>query len=183
MMHSYVEMYKEMHRSGLTGYNYDEHNMFTLPASETFSGISLGPHVFYIANFARNMQCKTALDYGCGKASLYKRIDPSGKTLQDIWGMDNISLYDPAVPEYEVKPSPCDLVVCTDVMEHIPESEVEAVLKDINMLANKAVYFCISYKKAYALLPNGENAHCTVKSEDWWKEQISKYIDKPFVMM
>jgi hypothetical protein len=36
-------------------------------------------------------------------------------------------------------------------------------------LANKLLIVNVACYKAAALLPNGENAHVTVRSPDWWK--------------
>ena len=37
------------------------------------------------------------------------------------------------------------------------------------------VYLNISIRLAVKKLPNGENAHCTVKQPDWWMNLISKH--------
>ena len=50
------------------------------------------------------------------------------------------------------------------------------VLKDIfNYCAlDGFVFFGVSFIKAKKILPNGKNAHATVKPPDWWSEKISK---------
>ena len=40
--------------------------------------------------------------------------------------------------------------------------------------AKKFVYLAICTRLAHAILPNGENAHCTVKEPDWWEKHIIK---------
>ena len=59
-------------------------------------------------------------------------------------------------------------------MEHIPEDIVPKALDTIYSKAKKFVYLAICTRLAHAILPNGENAHCTVKEPDWWEKHIIK---------
>ena len=36
--------------------------------------------------------------------------------------------------------------------------------------ANRFVFACVACFPALATLPNGENAHCTVRPFSWWRE-------------
>ncbi|MGB1236361.1 MAG: methyltransferase domain-containing protein [Planktomarina sp.] len=107
----------------------------------------------------------TILDFGCGQSRL---VDWLAK-MSDAQGLR----YDPAIPAYDTKPTvPCDAVVCTDVLEHIPEENVISFLQDIRAITQNA-YFNVSIRAAIEILPNGENAHCTVKPADWWGQKIA----------
>lgn len=114
-----------------------------------------------------NFEINSFLDYGCGKSNLseifkyYKKI----KTFK----------YDPAIEEFSQldKSIKVDLIANCDVMEHIPEKEIDNVLKDISNISDN-VFFNIYLKKAKTFLPNGENAHCTIKPIYWWKDKIKK---------
>jgi hypothetical protein len=66
------------------------------------------------------------------------------------------------------------LVVCTDVMEHVEEQFVVPTLRYIASLTNKVAFFSIALLPARQILPNGVNAHITVKPIDWWVS-IFKY--------
>jgi hypothetical protein len=58
---------------------------------------------------------ESLLDFGCGKAKIYNRIN-----LAEKFGMMP-DLYDPAIEEYSELPNKqYDGVFCCDVMEHIP---------------------------------------------------------------
>ena len=82
-------------------------------------------------------------------------------------------MYDPAVPGYDEKPEGTfDIVICTDVMEHIEEQDVPAVLDNIFGYADKGVYLAICLREAKRLLPDGRNRHVTVKPQEWWLEKI-----------
>ena len=60
-------------------------------------------------------------------------------------------------------------------MEHIPESVIPEVFDYIFSHANKFVFLGICTRLAIAVLPNGENAHCTVKPIEWWADKINEH--------
>ena len=64
-------------------------------------------------------------------------------------------------------------------MEHIPESAVPLVIDEIVRYARQWVFFSICCREAKRILPNGSNAHVTIRSPAWWKDQIkSKSRDR-----
>ncbi len=106
------------------------------------------------------------LDYGCGQSSL---VDWVAK-MNDAEAVR----YDPAIPQFSTPPTdPVDAAICTDVLEHIPEEDVPDFLGKIRALTPNA-YFNVSVRAAIEILPNGENAHCTVRPAKWWGEAIAK---------
>jgi len=72
------------------------------------------------------------------------------------------------LPEYRAKYG-----YCTDVMEHIPEEDVEKVLRNITKSAEK-VFFNISLQHDSCGQLIGEELHVTVKPAGWW---IQKFRD------
>lgn len=116
---------------------------------------------------------KSLLDYGCGKGYQYTE-----RNIHEPWGMMP-TLYDPGVPEFSTLPDgPFDGIYSTDVMEHIPEEALPEVLTWIFENANQFVFLGICTRPAYAVLPNGDNAHCTVKSLEWWSQMVEEYNKK-----
>ena len=112
---------------------------------------------------------KTILDYGCGKGVLCDLI----KSL-----FPNIAVYgyDPAIAGKQTLPShPVDFLICTDVLEHIPEYEYPSVLKQIKSLSNNC-FFALDHALAGAILSTGENAHCTIKPVCWYERALSSYF-------
>ncbi len=108
--------------------------------------------------------CVDILDYGCGKG-----------TLKDKLG-DCVREYDPAIPGKDADPEPADLVVCTDVLEHIEPDKLDDVLKHIHSKTKKRLYFTVSLCPAQKVLSDGRNAHLIVESANWWLERLGNYF-------
>lgn len=105
------------------------------------------------------------LDYGCGKGTLAKAIPEL-----------NIVGYDPAIPECSTPPAgKYDVVVCTDVLEHVEPHSVNAVLDDLVRITGRALLVVISLVPAAKTLPDGRNTHLTVRHHRWW---IAKLLDR-----
>jgi hypothetical protein len=80
--------------------------------------------------------------------------------------------YDPSVEEFERLPAPADIVVSTDVLEHIEPECLDDVLKHIGSLTLKGAYLNIHTGKAKAILPDGRNAHLIQQPWDWWQSKL-----------
>lgn len=144
-MGKYTELYKQIHKKKKYG----------------ISGDRLVPELRKLIPTG----CKSLLDYGAGQSNTAALL---GKELS----IPTLYAYDACVEGRNVKPEGrFDVVICTDVLEHIPEDELDELLQDIGEYSDKAI-FVVSLVKAGEILPNGENAHCTVKPESWWIEKI-----------
>ncbi len=114
-----------------------------------------------ILPIVKEINPKSILDYGCGRSNLIDKL-PAEKKYR----------YDPAIKKYNIlTKQSIDLVICTDVLEHILEEDIKDTLLKIKSICSKVI-FCITVIPAVNILPNGTNAHCTVKSIDWWMLQI-----------
>lgn len=100
--------------------------------------------------------CVSVLDYGCGK-----------QTLQRELGFP-IHQYDPCIPEFSATPVPADLVVCTDVLEHIEPDCIDAVLDDLKRVTGKVAFLTVATGPAKKSLPDGRNAHILQRAPKWW---------------
>lgn len=137
-----------------------------------FEGYTLKLHIQSIKDLVAQTECKTLLDYGCGKGLQYTEGKLHEEYLFDIMP----SLYDPGVDKYKQLPEGnFDGVYSTDVLEHIPEEELDRVLTEIFSKADKFVYLGICTVPAQHILSNGENAHVTVQPFDWWVQKILPY--------
>ncbi|WP_407493157.1 hypothetical protein [Pseudooceanicola sp. MF1-13] len=116
-----------------------------------------------------NDRIKTVLDYGGGGSNWdAPKFDPdSGLSAKEFFGIDSVTTFEPARNLMNKVPS--DGVVCMDVLEHIYLSDVPNVVEELFTLAKHLLVVNVACYEAAALLPNGENAHITVRKPHWWK--------------
>lgn len=118
-------------------------------------------HAKPIAELAAAMGVNELLDYGCGKQTL-------GQSLPHI----AVDGYDPCIPGLETPPIPHDLVVATDILEHIEPDLLDNVLDHLKQLTQKAIYLEVSTVPAQKTLPDGRNAHICLHDTDWWLDKL-----------
>jgi 2-polyprenyl-3-methyl-5-hydroxy-6-metoxy-1,4-benzoquinol methylase len=122
----------------------------------------------YILPHIQSLNPLRVLDYGCGQSKLYEQIEALGP---------KVSRYDPAIPELANKPQEeFDLVLNIDVMEHLPENEIDGFISEIKNYS-KNVIFIIDTIPAKTFLPDGQNAHLTVKPPEWWRERLLSHFE------
>lgn len=127
-------------------------------------GVGGGKHANTVLALAKSLQTTSVLDYGCGKGYLGKHLP------FPIWE------YDPAIPEKADAPRPADLVVCTDVLEHIEPDKLRFVLDDLHRCTKKIGFFSIHTGAAGKTYANGQNTHLIQKPRRWWEKQLSKFF-------
>ena len=112
---------------------------------------------------------KTVLDYGSGGSNWdAPGFEPTtGETAKQFFNIEKVSTFEPARNLTTKDKSDC--VVCMDVLEHIFIADIPHVVNELLSLSRKLLILNVACYKAAALLPNGENAHITVRSPDWWK--------------
>lgn len=146
-------------------------------SANTFSGKSLRDHIAPIAALVHASRARSILDYGSGKGRAYEAFpgesaDSRFKTLR-AWEGVKVTCYDPGYAPFAGTVEPqYDGVVCTDVLEHVADDDVPWVLDELFRHARAFVYAVAACYRARKVLPNGENAHVTVKPATWWREQM-----------
>lgn len=147
-----IEQYEELHRTRSYGIS------------------SIGNYHYFLP-LIREIAPKTIIDFGCGQSRL---PDAIAETL----GIP-VTRFDPAIPAYASRPNRLfDLLINVDVLEHIPEQELDAVIADIAALGRNAL-IVIDTVPAETILPNGQNAHVTVHPSEWWQTKLTKAF--PFI--
>ena len=119
-----------------------------------------------VVTIAAGVGAASVLDYGCGQGSLKRELERLNPRLR-------VSEYDPAIPGKDGEPPFADLVVCTDVLEHVEEKFVDAVLMHLATLARRAVFVVVSTVPTEKTLSAGRQAHITLKPEKWWLYRAS----------
>lgn len=164
-------MYRRMHEKG-------EEHMQRRP-EETFPGFSLDPQIERIGALIRRTGADTVLDYGCGKGRQYEPREIRGSDGErwpgviDYWDIGEVVCYDPCYPPFSRLPEGTfDGVICTDVLEHCPEEDMPWIVGELFSYANRFVFANVACYPANKRLPNGENAHCTIRPLQWWRELV-----------
>lgn len=164
-----VALYCQMHVEG-------ERFLGRAP-KDTFPGSALLPQVKRIKRIIVATGAQNVLDYGCGKGRQYdlRNVSIAGdgtwESIQDYWDVDFVHCYDPCYQPFTALPTGTfDGVVCTDVLEHCPESDIEWIVDELFTYATRFVFANVACYPAEKRLPNGENAHTTLKPVDWWKD-------------
>ena len=127
-------------------------------------GVGGGKHAKTVIKLADSLKTKSILDYGSGKGYLAKAIS------FPIWE------YDPAVVGKQESPRPADLVVCTDVLEHIEPDKLLFVLDDLRRCVKQIGFFTINTSPAQKKLCDGRNTHLIQKAKDWWQSKLSNFF-------
>jgi len=122
------------------------------------------------------------LDLGCGPAILTRKFD-------DYAGVDISSFiieqnkvkypdkkfYHASIHNLEfLHKERFDVVICADVMEHIPPDKVVETLHEINKLNSERFALSISTRPSVFLDKKGENLHLTIWPFDKWIMELEK---------
>ena len=131
-----------------------------LHKDRTDYGISGHKYARQVQDLARQIGASTILDYGCGKRTLERALGYA------------IANYDPAIAGCEAPPEPADLVVCTDVLEHIEVECLAEVLDDLKRVTKDMLILMVATRLATKKLADGTNAHKIVEQAKWWLPHI-----------
>ncbi len=164
-----VAMYRQLHEEG--------EKLLGIPPAETFNGHGLLLHSSRIKRLIESTGAASLLDYGSGKGRQYamQNVNIPGdgvrESVQDYWNVDFVHCYDPAYPPFSKRPEGrFGGVIATDVLEHCPAEDMAWIIDDLFDYAELFVFAHIACYPAQKHLPNGENAHCTIKPEAWWQD-------------
>jgi Methyltransferase domain len=108
------------------------------------------------------------IDYGCGQSRFLDEL----RLSHDV----DLIRYDPAIPQFSQKPNiRADLLINIDVLEHIEEGDLDDVIDDLASLSRNAIII-IDTKPASTFLPDGRNAHVTIRPHLWWRQRLLKHF-------
>ncbi len=116
-----------------------------------------------VSEFAAELGARSILDYGCGRATLAPALPG--------WA---VAEYDPGIPGKDRLPDPADLVVATDVLEHVEPDRIDPVLDHIEQLMSKGAFLLIALSPSKVTLADGRNAHLIVEPATWWIAKLQR---------
>jgi len=133
------------------------------------SNSEYGSYGYKYADIVRQLKEKsnvnTVLDYGCGKGTLAKNLP------------FEISEYDPAIPGKDKEPISSDMVVCTDVLEHIEPDYLDTVIGDLARCTLMVCFLVINTRPSSKTLADGRNAHLIQHEKCWWYWKLKQHFD------
>ncbi|MDA9975453.1 hypothetical protein N9F34_01295 [Alphaproteobacteria bacterium] len=149
-------------------------------AQQMFTGMPRQEMINRLLGQVQRSGARTLLDYGSGKGVQWKLAYnaaslglPGEGHLKNYLGLDVVHCYDPGYRPFSMPlPMKYDGVICLDVLEHCPESDLDWILDHIFGYANYFVLANIACYPSKKILPNGENAHYTIQSASWWEDKI-----------
>lgn len=110
----------------------------------------------YVKSVAESLKTTDILDYGCGKGTLAANLPFP------------IKEYDPCIPDKSAPPEPAQIVICSDVLEHIEPDCLMDVLDDLYRVTKESIMMVIHHGPAGKHLPDGRNAHLIQEDEQFW---------------
>jgi Methyltransferase domain len=138
-----------------------------LHASEAYGNTSV-KNLRFLKPEIQLLRPRSIIDYGCGQSRLLE--------LLGLERSVKLARYDPAIPEFSEKPNEVfDLLVNIDVLEHIEEDDLDSVLAEMRSICRDAIII-VDTRPAKKILPDGRNAHATVRQHAWWREKISTHF-------
>lgn len=123
-----------------------------------------------VIELAKTYDCISILDYGCGQGALVTAL------RQRLSHAIRLDEYDPAIEGKDELPSFADLVVCTDVLEHVEPERLDMVLRHLEALARKALFLVVATRPSGKWLSDGRNAHVILESAEWWADRVAQVI-------
>lgn len=117
----------------------------------------------------RSVQGYSVLDYGCGQGSL-------AIELRQREPLIDCREYDPGILGKDTLPTSfVDVVVCTDVLEHIEPEKLGNVINHIGSLARRAVFVAVNLTDTAKRLTDGRSAHLIIRHREWWEAKFDEH--------
>jgi hypothetical protein len=154
--------------------------------NKTWNGGSTLAYASTIKELFEKHQCKTLLDYGCGKALHYEKnslinfgTDQDPLTFDEYLGASSVFKFDPCVEGLDTLPPPgskFDAVILIQCVGLIPDADI-AWVKELVM--GYTTKFCFigehllgnPVKKKKVLLPDHQYYKSEIRNNQWWEDK------------
>lgn len=124
-----------------------------------------------------------ALDIGCGPGFGIKIARMAGleaygcdiANLRSFWHENGVEDYCDIAPAHKLpfNDMAFDLIVCSEVLEHIPEELVDASLKEMARICNGHAVFTIAMTRVRGAKIDGRiEPHATIRPAAWWEARM-----------
>jgi hypothetical protein len=116
-----------------------------------------------VKNLIAQYKPKTFGDYGAGKQAIKPHISCV------------YIPYDPAIESISNPMPPVDIVMTSDVLEHLEPECLDSVLDDLQRVTKKIGFHVVHTGAALHHLPDGRNAHIIQEPAEWW---LPKFLER-----
>lgn len=139
-------------------------------------------HAKNVLDYISTLNFKSVLDIGCGRGQFIELMIKQNKKAFgcDISQVLINKLHLPgailrwgSMSEIPFQNS-FDLVTAFDVLEHIPEAEIEMSLVELNRVTKKDAIVSLAWHtdKKWNM-----DLHVTIKNENWWNTKLKKFFN------
>lgn len=153
----------------IRGQSYYDKMYVAMHKQCAFRGDTWRAHLRQLREAVPELEQLVILDFGCG---------PKGGLAAEY--VNSVIPYDPYVPQYSKEPwnQSFDVVFSSDVLEHMTRPQIDQFLAHVRKAAPSFVFLVASTRPAQKKLPNGANAHLTVKPASWWLGYVSHALGR-----
>lgn len=128
-----------------------------------------GKHLPTVLPHILELSPDSIVDYGAGRSLIAEAIARKA-------GIGRVARFEPSLPGLDRKPDGVfALLVSFDVLEHVPEEEMDSVLHEMSTMCKNALLI-IDTRPAKALLADGRNAHVSLHDEAWWLKRLQQHF-------
>jgi ubiquinone/menaquinone biosynthesis C-methylase UbiE len=138
-----------------------------------------------VDNLIKNYKFKTVLDAGCGSGDVVRYLMSKGydargielsttvlkKYSKDL--LDKKIVFQGSLTNMPFKDKTFDVIFSSEVLEHIPEEEIQNVIEEFYRVSKKYLFLTISLRPS----SNFNKYHITLKERVWWE---NKFIEAGF---
>lgn len=121
-----------------------------------------------------NLEFETVVDLGCGNGFILSYLEQNGKDVDGIDGSANATF--PGVEVIDISKPICigkyDLVICSEVAEHIEEKYADTLIDNICNASNGLIFF------SAATPGHGGHLHINEQEHEYW---INKFQKRGFI--
>jgi len=143
-----------------------------------FEQFLIRKHRHEILNILSSFEISSLLDYGSGGCDWEENGFHNQLSAKKFFNLDEVVTFEPSRKKNFIKKLDC--IISFDVLEHVYINDLKKVISTIYKNAKKLVIIRVATTEAGALLPNGENAHITVRPPIWWKGYLDAIsVDYP----
>lgn len=116
----------------------------------------------------------TYLDVGCGRGEMVQLARSRGVDAKGVelvaYLCDGQNVINAEITALPFDDGDFDVVSCYDVVEHLPEDQVDLALDELFRVARQTVLITTNDKRSTY---NGMELHLTRKPRDWWDAKLS----------